>query len=81
MSILWSKKECINIKLHSFFITSYFLEHFGIAVVCFVRDAQYRPAPSPIPVITDSATAADPDNASPNKGKNIRISSLTFNNK
>jgi hypothetical protein len=51
----------------------YFLELFGIAVVCLVLEAQYNPAPKPMPVITDSAITADPDTAIPNNDRNILI--------
>jgi uncharacterized membrane protein len=57
----------------------YYLAFFGIAVVCLVLDAQYKPAPNPMPVIIDSANAADPDNTIPISGKNIFNLLLAFN--
>jgi hypothetical protein len=57
----------------------YYFAFLGIDAVCLVLDVQYNPAPKPIPVITDSAIATDPDSAIPNNGKNIFIFLLTLN--
>jgi hypothetical protein len=62
-----------------FFITIYFYVLFDIAVVCWVLEAQYNPAPSPIPDITDSAIAVNQLPLILIKVKTCSYSFLVFN--